>query len=205
MNSRHLLLRSPFFFPCCILFAALAVFCVLSVIKYHHKRQFLRQLFYDSLTGLTSRDAFLTKAHHLLHSSDSIPAAFLFLGLDHMALVNELLGEDTGDQVIRSAALALRRVFRQNDLVGRFGGDQFMVLIRNVPEFVLIMRLKQVLEYLQADYKNSTEQVSVSSSIGVVYCTDVPEQNVQEILEMADAELVRAKDAGRNCYSIREL
>lgn len=154
---------------------------------------------------MPGKEDFLKKADGILFSPDSIPAAFLFFGLDHLSEINERMGYETGDQVIRSASLSLRKSFRKSDLIGRYGSDKFMVLIKNVPEFVLIMHLRQILNYLQIEFKNDTEQIAVTSSIGVIYCTDVPEQNMQQIMEMADIELSRAKEAGRNCYSIREL
>lgn len=202
MHNGNMFFNLPFscvFFILTAISAAVIIF--FGIRYYYHKKQQSQ----DSLTGLSNREVFLKQAGRALSSSDSIPAAFLFFGLDHVSEVNERLGHETGDQVIRSTSLSLRKSFRQKDLIGRFGSDKFMVLIKNVPEFILIMRLKQILNYLQVEYGSSTEHVSVTSSIGVIYFTDTPEQNMQQLLEMADLELHRAKEAGRNCYSIREL
>ena len=128
----------------------------------------------------------------------------LFIDADHFKRVNDEHGHAAGDEVLRRIAKVLGEQVRSEDEVARFGGEEFVVLLRGIhPPGVEIVadRLRAAVEALEIDVGGRSLRVTVS--IGVA--TQSPEQeraSVEALLAEADAALYRAKEAGRNRVSI---
>lgn len=163
---------------------------------------------YDQLTGLANRSLLREHIDAALASSarTTQPVAMMFLDLDGFKPVNDRLGHPTGDQVLREVAERLRSVVRESDIIGRFGGDEFIVLCPetdDVQALVIAERLREVvaqpMAWLPAGF-------AVSASVGVViHCAKNYPKTIDELLEIADAEMYRAKNGGRNRVSIADL
>lgn len=158
----------------------------------------------EGLTGLWNKKFFENEAKKIIEKKDWENIAFVFIDLDNFKNINDYLGHPMGDQVLMDVANIIRSVFRKNDLIARFGGDEFCVLLTNIPINVVEHQLDTILEFLRIEYKNEKHKVSISSSIGVVYCK---RNNVQyiELLEKADEALYKAKNSGKDRYVIENM
>ncbi|MBK6554170.1 MAG: diguanylate cyclase [Rhodocyclaceae bacterium] len=151
---------------------------------------------HDALTGLVNRASLWQTMEAWL--ATPAPFALLFLDLDGFKKVNDGHGHGTGDEVLRVAAERLRRALAGTDVVGRFGGDEFVVLLAGIDEerraFTIANRL--VAELSDPVIVDGHEH-RIGVSIGIVLrrASDV---SAQELVRAADAAMYRAKEGGRN-------
>ncbi|MDP2001176.1 MAG: diguanylate cyclase, partial [Rhodoferax sp.] len=162
-----------------------------------------QQAHFDALTGLPNRNMLRDRLTQEIKKCrrDESQLACLFIDLDHFKEVNDTLGHDRGDELLVQAARRIRDCLRAIDTVARMGGDEFTVILPEVPdprglEPVLI----KILGALAAAFKLGDERVFVSASIGVtIYPLDA--SDIEDLLKNADQALYVAKGAGRNRYS----
>ena len=161
---------------------------------------------HDDLTGLLNRSAFIERAASLMQvaASRQQRLALLFIDLDNFKRVNDSLGHLEGDKVLITVAERINDCLRSTDLVARFGGDEFVVLLGDVHErsdvMVVLMALLAVVEVpVVADGCLLT----VTPSIGVSL---YPEHGsrVEELMQHADMAMYQAKAAGRAGYRFYE-
>jgi diguanylate cyclase (GGDEF)-like protein len=154
----------------------------------------------DGLTGVRNRSYLLEtlslelERAHRYHE----PFSLLFADLDHFKEVNDAHGHEAGDELLRNIAVLLKRAVRPHDVVGRYGGDEFVIgLVRtNAPTARRIAeRLRASVEAAHLPGRDTSPIVTVS--VGVVTMHDESE-GVPELLRMADAAMYAAKAAGRN-------
>jgi len=134
------------------------------------------------------------------------PLAILLVDIDHFKLVNDRYGHLTGDQVLRGVADGMTQGLRPRDFVGRFGGEEFVVLLAGSD----LHQAKQTAERIRARVadvvvpaSNRGEPVQVTVSVGVAAFRDSG-HSVHELLDAADTALYAAKHAGRNCVRVAE-
>lgn len=161
---------------------------------------------HDALTGLANRA--LLREHVDAALADGSSAgegvAMMFLDLDGFKTINDQLGHTTGDEVLREVAHRLRTAVRDSDVIGRFGGDEFVVLCREIDD----ARAAQIAERLRAVVEDPIEWLprgfTVSASVGVVLHSRSGERQptTDELLHLADEEMYRAKHSGRNRVSM---
>ncbi len=163
----------------------------------------LRQLVVtDELTGVRNRRGLRALMVREFHRAERYQGklALLLFDLDRFKLVNDTHGHAVGDQVLRAVAQALQGALRQVDVVGRLGGEEFVVV---APETSLD-EARLVAERLRAQVARvevrapSGERVRVTVSCGVAACDPVLPHDADELLAFADAALYRAKALGRN-------
>ncbi len=159
----------------------------------------------DGMTDLLNKSAFLDEAGMALRTAGGKSVALIFLDMDYFKTVNDQLGHLVGDSLLRDCAKKLQNVFRNADIIGRFGGDEFCVFLRDIPREVLRQRLDEVLASLQAVYSSGAVSVDVTASAGAVYCTNGEDTELQTLLRLADEASYRAKSLGRNHYVIHDL
>lgn len=153
----------------------------------------------DIMTGLYNKEAFIKLAGQYLEESGDENAALIFLDLDHFKDVNDRLGHITGDTAIQDTAKKLRVLFSGYDLLARFGGDEFCILVKEIPKKTLEDKLRWALEKLCQTYSDGAKEVTVTASIGVVYARDNG-YNIAALLHCADMALYAVKESGRNNY-----
>jgi diguanylate cyclase (GGDEF)-like protein/PAS domain S-box-containing protein len=123
----------------------------------------------------------------------------LCLDLDRFKLVNDTLGHALGDGLLREVAARLKGSTRDRDLVARFGGDEFMVVVPNCDVNVATRVAERLLDCLGQPARIGEQDVSVTASIGIALSS--PEiRNVEALLKQADAAMYRVKETGRNGY-----
>jgi diguanylate cyclase (GGDEF)-like protein/PAS domain S-box-containing protein len=157
---------------------------------------------HDTLTGLPNRAMFAERAreavaHTRRHDKN---AAFLFLDLDNFKDVNDSLGHDVGDGLLKIISARLRASVRGDDFVARIGGDEFCVLLQDIadPREAAAVAQKLVHE-LAKPYRVGEHSLKSGASIGIA-CVPHDGDDVPTLLRLADAAMYRAKDLGRNGY-----
>lgn len=158
---------------------------------------------YDSLTGLPNRDLCLERLRNELanlhtHADD---VALLFIDLDRFKYVNDTWGHNSGDELLKLAAVRLKNCIREKDTVARFGGDEFVVLLVGLSNRFAIERVvKNILTSLSMPFNLSeNNEAVVSASIGITLGPSDGD-NVELLLKNADTAMYQAKAAGRNTF-----
>jgi diguanylate cyclase (GGDEF)-like protein len=155
---------------------------------------------HDSLTGLPNRAYVVTRATEALESGGhQVLAAVLFIDLDNLKTINDSLGHDAGDDVLRSAAQRLCRAVRSNDVVARLGGDEFLVLLIGQ---IARPDLDALADRLHATLSEPVVITGVTLRIGASIGIVVVENNddpraAGQILRDADTAMYEAKITGR--------
>jgi diguanylate cyclase (GGDEF)-like protein/PAS domain S-box-containing protein len=157
------------------------------------------QAYHDVLTDLPNRAMLTERLEHALarRMRTGPDVALLFLDLDRFKHVNDHLGHDSGDQLLRVVADRLRRVTRETDTVARIGGDEFVVLLEDLDEHrTATLVVQRILMALRRDVRLGRGTVRVSTSIGIAHGR--PGQSAEQLLDEADTALFRAKAEGRD-------
>lgn len=152
----------------------------------------------DPLTGLLNRTAFMAEAGNLIEQTPKgVHHAFMMLDIDSFKLLNDTLGHAAGDEALIDAANHLRQVLRQGDLLGRMGGDEFMICLRDVPyDAVIRKRAEQICSMLHKFYDGGVE---TSSTIGIaMYPRDG--ESFEQLYKNSDAALYAAKESEPGGY-----
>lgn len=147
----------------------------------------------DALTGLLNRRG-LDEALHAALARQGAPLSVLVFDLDHFKRVNDRFGHLTGDAVLREVAALLRANLRGGDLLGRWGGEEFVVLLPGVPACTAHAIAERLRTRLLAQV--SVRGEPITASVGVSSATG--EDSALSLLARADAALYAAKRAGRN-------
>jgi diguanylate cyclase (GGDEF)-like protein/PAS domain S-box-containing protein len=157
---------------------------------------------HDTLTGLPNRAMFHERAREAVAHArrHDKTAAVLFLDLDNFKDVNDSLGHEAGDGLLKVVASRLRACVRGDDFVARIGGDEFCVLLQDIADPREAAAVAQKLVYeLGKSCGVGEHQVDSGASIGIA-CVPQDGQDVGTLLRLADAAMYRAKQAGRNGY-----
>ena len=157
---------------------------------------------YDELTGLPNRSMFNQRLSHALIQArrNGKPLAILFIDLDRFKNINDTLGHEAGDHVLREVAQRLLGCLREGDTVGRFGGDEFVVLIEVLPEPVHVAAVAQkILAAVVNPFIVGAQEFNITASIGISTYPDDSE-DMQGLLKNADISMYRAKEQGKNNY-----
>ncbi len=155
----------------------------------------------DSLTDLYNKVAFRERVVQNLpcKPQGNNTHALLFLDLDNFKALNDSLGHIVGDAALAETADALKRIFRNADAVGRFGGDEFCVFAMGITRNAMSARAESVLKSLSMHFEREGKAVDITASIGI-YMFDGGETSYEEALQKADNAQYRAKQLGKNRY-----
>lgn len=157
---------------------------------------------YDPLTGIPNRQFFndqLTRATARARR-DGRKVTLLFLDLDAFKVVNDTLGHDAGDRLLKEVADRIRRSVRTGDIVARLGGDEFAVMLEGLSSARDVETLATgLLEVIAQPYHIADRQLTITTSIGI---TMYPNDNsdTQMLLKNADIAMYQAKEFGRNNF-----
>jgi diguanylate cyclase (GGDEF)-like protein len=157
----------------------------------------------DPLTGLMNRRAMMYWFRYQLrhYQRNRIPFAVLLCDIDHFKKVNDTYGHAVGDQVLKDMAGFLQEALRSQDLVARWGGEEFLILLPDTDEAgggVVAEKIRRRVE--QETFRDGAREFHLTLSFGVAVYR--PEQSADDCIKAADAAMYRAKNAGRNRVEI---
>ncbi len=164
-------------------------------------RQLAELMSKDSLTGLLKHAGIKEDVHLELARSQrsEIPLSLVMLDIDHFKAVNDTYGHTVGDQVIRALAQLLRQRCRESDRVGRYGGEEFAMLLPHCSSedaFVLVDDLRQ--RFATLHFRHGLQEFNCSFSAGIACSNDYPDRDSEFLFDRADQALYAAKHGGRN-------
>lgn len=120
--------------------------------------------------------------------------------VDHFKQVNDQLGHNTGDDVLKELARRLQHSVRSYDMVGRYGGEEFLVILNSCDVNSAEARAEHIRTAIgKKPFQTRTQSLPITISIGLALSTDFDRQSIEEIIAGVDAALYTAKGAGRNC------
>lgn len=157
---------------------------------------------YDELTGLANRALFKEMVLRAMARTKRKEAgvALLFLDLDNFKTINDTLGHNAGDLLLKQVAKRLVDTLRETDMIARLGGDEFVVILEGVSrvrEAALVAR--RILKAHTEPFVIEGQELFVTTSVGIaIYAGG--EQDVDELIKNADMAMYRAKERGRNSY-----
>ncbi|SEK81042.1 diguanylate cyclase/phosphodiesterase with PAS/PAC sensor(s) [Nitrosovibrio tenuis] len=157
---------------------------------------------YDSLTGLPNRILLADRLKSAIADAArySHRLALLFVDLDRFKLVNDSLGHEIGDQLLKNVAKRMQSTVRATDTISRVGGDEFIVLLSQVPSAEVPARIaEKLINVVSKPYRIEGHELTVTASVGIsVYPDDGRDEG--SLMRNADASMYSAKEAGRNRY-----
>jgi diguanylate cyclase (GGDEF)-like protein len=168
------------------------------------EQQLMREAQSDRLTGLPNRSSFVSSLETAVarRRAEGRPSVVLFLDLDGFKQVNDSMGHHTGDRLLVSVADRLRQCLRDEDVVGRFGGDEFLVLLDDITAGPGLDGLVERISTAVCEPYHLGERVArVGVSIGTAECG--PDTTVDHLLQEADQSMYRVKAARRGAGSHR--
>jgi len=168
--------------------------------QFRLERQLREQAHTDGLTGLLQRNRFLELARYALNDIylQQIPAAVLYLDADHFKQLNDDFGHAAGDEVLIKLAEGLRAKMRDSDLIGRVGGEEFVVLLPGLSLQHARARAEQLRAAMHAVPRPDR---LLTISIGIAQC-DRPGESIESLMCRADRAMRQAKLNGRNQVAI---
>ena len=157
----------------------------------------------DKLTGLFNKITFENKCKEYIQSLSKEKIAALFvIDMDNFKKANDNYGHQFGDLILRRFAKELLDIFKRGNIIGRFGGDEFVILLKNVPDNDFVAEKARAI-IKSAQNLHSDEDFRLSASVGIKIF-DGAEKNYAKIFETADKSVYAVKTQGRNGFSINE-
>jgi diguanylate cyclase (GGDEF)-like protein len=157
---------------------------------------------FDYLTGLPNRAFFLDNLDHsiALAKRNNYKVSVLFLDLDGFKQVNDTLGHDAGDLLLREASLRLKEVIRESDTVARVGGDEFIFVLNEIGSAENAASIaKKIIAALSEPFELNGQQCKIGGSIGISIYPDGA-ANPETLIKQADDAMYLAKQSGKNAY-----
>ncbi|CAG1009938.1 putative signaling protein [Burkholderiales bacterium] len=160
---------------------------------------------HDILTGLPNRALLNTRLKQMLAEAErqQSEVAVLFIDFDHFKRINDTLGHDAGDQLLRDAAQRLHEAVRENDTVARLGGDEFLIVVPGLQPAHSTHHVMELLARVQRSFATPFslvgQDLTVTVSIGIALYPDDAADPV-ELVKQADTAMYAAKEHGRDAY-----
>lgn len=167
-----------------------------------------KQALHDELTGLANRAMLVHRLRTALNAGVALETGekplvgVMFIDVDRFKMVNDSLGHDVGDRLIKHVGERMETAVRVNDTVSRFGGDEFVVLCEHLAGVSEAMAVaERIRASLETPYVDGGATIHPTLSIGIAVC-HAGDMAADEMLRDADAAMYRAKDRGRNRVEI---
>lgn len=164
----------------------------------------------DALTGVMNRHCILQELEAAISRSQRLRqgSAVILLDMDHFKQINDTWGHPAGDQVLKHAAKRLRQTLREEDSIGRFGGEEFLLVLQELTQAQakkLVERCRQCLADAVTVEGSRQQTITVSASFGLVFFNGESAVNADDLIRLADVALYRAKNAGRNRVEVSDV
>lgn len=166
-----------------------------------NEQKLIYDALHDVLTELPNRALFMDRLNQALLSRN--PFAVLYIDLDHFKEVNDSLGHEAGDTLLKMVARRLENVCRAGDTIARMGGDEFIVLLTNlIQKEELEMLAVRLLKEVSAPLVLQGKKINPQLSIGITLGSSLTYKHSEDIIRDADVALYQAKEKGKARYEI---
>lgn len=180
---------------CLLVFFVIAVYNL--YIRNRDQRALKELALYDDVTRLPNRH-YLT--NYLRNRLSNKPLALLFIDLDKFKVINDTMGHNFGDTVLRQASKALKECLLANDFVARYGGDEFIAVLENASHDRTEQTVRQMMRRFANPISVAGQSIDITASIGISFYP-VNSPNAESLLKHADIAMYHAKSHGRNHYT----
>ena len=157
---------------------------------------------HDQLTGLLNRHSLYNQLEYIIKDAKRNRHEFslFYIDLDNFKLVNDSLGHDEGDRLLKNFAKVLQKHIRTNDLFARIGGDEFVIVFTNTDENIKQTLADKILQSIQNKIAKKYKKFNLSASIGIA---TYPKNGVtaEDLLKSADRAMYSIKHSGKNSYA----
>jgi diguanylate cyclase (GGDEF)-like protein len=150
----------------------------------------------DNLTGIATRDYFMERSDLIINNArqNNGDACFVILDVDEFKLVNDKYGHASGDRVLLEVCRITKMQLRHTDIFGRYGGDEFVIMMPDTTLDLASIRVNRILEAINHIVIN--DRVMISASAGIASMDEG--DSLEQLFDRADSRLYRAKNSGRN-------
>jgi diguanylate cyclase (GGDEF)-like protein len=158
---------------------------------------------HDALTGLPNRYNLYSQLKLMVANANRYERKFavLFLDLDHFKNINDTLGHNVGDALLKSVSYKLKSMIRENDIVARIGGDEFIIILNDFNDSgSLDQVILKILDAFHQEWAIQNHFLRLSASIGVAIYPD-DSNEINELMKFADIAMYKAKSEGRDQFS----
>lgn len=182
-----------------IFYAGGTTYALIQMIRHRNERRMMEFARTDSLTGATNRQAFFEGAERLLERcrEDGSPYSMVMFDLDHFKKINDTQGHQAGDRILASFANTVQTTLRPNDLFGRYGGEEFLVVLPDASvetAYVIAERVRKAFAENHRFFDGSPLNATVSAGVASITTTC----DLNEIVASVDRAMYAAKHNGRN-------
>jgi len=156
----------------------------------------------DTLTGLANRYYFEKEIKSMIANAkrNNHIFALLFIDIDHFKTINDSLGHQVGDLLLRDISKRMREIVRESDFIARLGGDEFAIILQEIDNTHSAGKIAhKLIKSLHQPYVINKNNIQVSASIGIA-CFPNAGKDMSTLVKNADIAMYRAKSAGRNNY-----
>jgi len=167
-----------------------------------HKKRISTMLYNDTLTGISNRlhlEVMMEKLIVEQYNRDNT-FAMIFIDIDHFKHINDTLGHDIGDILLQNVTSNISDVIRQNDIFARIGGDEFVLIFKNMDEIQIANMVQKLMHTISEIHKIQEYKLHVTASIGIVMYPEDGKTTV-DLMKRADIAMYESKKRGRNTYT----
>ena len=170
---------------------------------YEHQLKYLAH--HDNLTGLPNRTYFFIKLKEEMEVAKKTQKSFavFYLDIDHFKKINDTMGHDMGDELLKEFSHRVKACIRKEDMLARLGGDEFVILLMGLSEEYVIQIANRILDSSRNEWKVNETKIKISTSIGIAFYSHF-EHDEKTLLQHADHALYKAKGKGRGNYQIHK-
>jgi diguanylate cyclase (GGDEF)-like protein len=170
-------------------------------------REYRERAALDPLTNILNRGGLIDGTRRALkqHREHGAPVGVLFADLDNFKQINDVYGHGVGDRVLKSVAILLGEHVPDKSIVGRYGGEEFVVVVQNASVEATRRLAERVLQGVRAlRIETPRGTVRVTCSIGATWGDDIPVQSAEDLFHAADVRMYRAKRTGKDrcCFEV---
>ena len=164
----------------------------------------------DALTGVCNRTYFAQRLHEqiAMHRVSGQSVALAVVDIDHFKKINDVYGHQAGDAALKIIAETLKYIMRETDLVGRYGGEEFVIFLQDAnPRELAIVgeRIRSRIEAVEFSFEG--QQIPMTASVGLAEGSvqGTEEEFGTRLFALSDAAMYRAKNSGRNCFVVESM
>ena len=166
-----------------------------------NNRALTQQATTDALTKLPNRSHLIKNIESIIRKEPSSIFAIIFFDIDYFKTINDNYGHEVGDKILRKFAETIKSHITKKDILSRFGGDEFVLLLRSIDSPINIKEfIKNLSEKLDTSFIIDDQEIFISTSIGVSFYSE-DANDARTLLKYSDIAMYSAKESGRNNYS----